>query len=78
MGYSIHIQELTCKSNDKRVTVSFSYEEIRDIANGLYIVSQTDNRYSDISGKCKFLLDLVKHGNIQPETIKRLKEKTSE
>jgi len=69
------IEELVCKTNQKHVTVALSYDEVRDIANGLYHMvngSGDKKEYVEIYGKCKFLFDMVKHGNIQPETVARL------
>lgn len=75
----MYIEELTCKPERKSITVSFSYDEIRDISNGLFIVaSNTKSGYdfSDIYGKVKFLFDMIKHGDIQPETVRRLDKST--
>lgn len=67
------IEELNTKTNCKFVTVTFSYEEIRDLANGLYYLSQSERpekeKFQMITGKCKFLFDMIKCGFIQPETI---------
>ena len=67
------INELTCKTNNKSVTVTLTYEEVRDLSNGLYyLVSGKEcdkNNIVSIRAKAKFLFDMVKHGMIQPETI---------
>lgn len=71
------INKLTCESNNKNITVTLSYDECRDIANGLYYaVSKSDNgaKFQAIQAKCKFLFDMVKHGNIQVETIEKMAE----
>lgn len=71
----MNIVKLTCEPNCKYITVTLGYDEIRDIANGLYYtVKETENgsKYKEIQGKCKFLFDMVKHGSIQPETVEML------
>ena len=69
------IEELCSKANYKRMTVSLSYDEVRDIANGLYWLGESNSpekeKYEEISKKCKFLFDMIKHGFIQPETISK-------
>ena len=70
----MHIEELSSKTNNKYVNVVLSYEECRDISNALYHMQKTDSKYKQIYGKCKFLFDMVKHGNIQPDTIKTLEK----
>lgn len=66
------INELSSTTNNKYVNVTLTYEECRDISNALYNLQKEDKKYKDIYGKCKFLFDMVKHGNIQPETVKAL------
>lgn len=68
----MHIEELSSKQNNKYVSVTLYYEECRDISNALYNLQKEDKKYKDIYGKMKFLFDMVKHGNIQPDTIKTL------
>ena len=63
------IQELSSIRNNKYVTVLLTYEEARDIANGLYYACEDKPEYKNIKDKCKFLFDMVKHGMIQPETV---------
>ena len=70
----MHIDELLNKPGIKSITVTFSYEEIRDMSNGLYHATKTEEIFKPIFGKAKFLFDMVKYGNIQPETIKYLAE----
>ena len=69
----MNIEELNTKMGLKTITVTFSYEEIRDLANGLYYLSQSERpekeKFQMITGKCKFLFDMIKCGFIQPETI---------
>ena len=40
----MNIEELNTKMGLKTITVTFSYEEIRDLANGLYYLSQVSAR----------------------------------
>lgn len=73
----MYIEELCTRPQQKSITVTFNYDEIRDIANGLYYLTkqsdQHDNTdYKNIYAKCKFLFDMIKHGNIQPETVEKL------
>lgn len=72
----MHITNLTCETNNKYVTVVLGYNEVRDLANGLFWLSKTDSDhidynkedYIDITRKMAFLFDMVKHGMIQPHT----------
>lgn len=71
----MHIEELSCRENEKKVVVSLTYNEIRDLANGLYhAVNETKDgkEFKDIADKCSFLFDMIKHGNIQSETARKL------
>lgn len=69
------IDKLDSREKRKSITVTFTYDEIRDIANGLYyFVSGTKKTGDNVDYKqtyvnCKMLFDLVEHGNIQLETI---------
>lgn len=63
------INEMNSDTNRKYIRTTFDYKEIRDIANGLYYISLQRKEYSEIYAKCKFLFDMIKHGNIQKETI---------
>lgn len=71
----MHIDELNARKGQKSITVTMNYDEVRDIANGLYyLISGTPcedgvDKYKPIAADCKVLFDLIKHGNIQPETI---------
>lgn len=49
------INELTCKTNNKSVTVTLTYCD--------------KNNFVSIRAKAKFLFDMVKHGMVQSETI---------
>ncbi|MCI8409960.1 MAG: hypothetical protein HFJ09_11945 [Lachnospiraceae bacterium] len=66
------IEELSSKTNNKYVTVTFTYDEIRDIANGLYYVS--DSEFKSIKNKAKFLFDMVKCGMVRPKTVKSMND----
>lgn len=72
------IQELRSKTNCKYVTVTFSYEEVRDMANGLYYVCKNKPEYKSAKDKCKFLFDMIKEGMIQPETVSSMSEDIKE
>lgn len=72
------IQEFSSKTNNKYVTVTFTYEEARDMANGLYHVCKDKPEYKGIKDKCKFLFDMVKEGMIQRETVSSMSEDIKE
>lgn len=74
----MNIQELSSEANNKYVTVTFTYEEVRDIANGLYHISKDKPEYKGIKDKCKFLFDMVKEGMIQSETVSSMSENMKE
>lgn len=63
------IETLSSRTNNKYVTVTFTYEEVRDMANGLYHVCKDKPEYKSIKDKCRFLFDMVKEGMIQPGTV---------
>lgn len=63
------INEMNSDRNTKYIKITFNYGEIRDIANGLYYISLQKKEYLEAYAKCKFLFDMIKHGNIQKETI---------
>lgn len=56
-------------------TITLTYDEIRDIANGLYYLSKDKPEYTGIKDKCKVVFDMVKHGMIQPETVESMSKK---
>lgn len=73
----MYIEELNTKKHQKSITVTMSYEEIRDISNGLYYFvnnkrseEEDTSRYAKVYSDCKLLFDMLKHGNVQPETIR--------
>lgn len=75
----MHIENLVNTSSIHSITVTFNYNEIRDIANGLYLlVNLGDNvpynpdSYLEIAAKAAFMFDMIKHGMIQSETVSRL------
>lgn len=80
----MYLEELTNKPGNKSITVVMNYDEIRDIANGLYhLIADDKERAENINKRCysdydkiaaqtHFLFDMIKHGNIQPETTCKL------
>ena len=72
----MYIEELSSRQANKYLTVTFSYEEIRDITNGLYHACHPEKKaaksdLSKVNAYFNFLFDMVKHGMIQPETIRK-------
>lgn len=72
------IKKLNCgNKNDSYVTVQLSYDEVRDIANTCYYATkfipaeqkEPNIRAQIAANMTKFLFDMVKHGNVQLETI---------
>ena len=72
------IKKLNCEDkSNSYLTVQLNYDEVRDIANTCYYATQfiPENKVkvkSDAvtaANMTKFLFDMVKHGNIQLETI---------
>lgn len=88
----MNIENMTSKPNLKSITVTLTYEETRDIANGLYwlnrIMDNPDDKsivkeikpdsYKEISAKASFLFDMIKHGMVQPETIAKFSNANAE
>lgn len=72
----MRIVGMSSEPNNQNITINFSYNEIRDITNGLYYASQeirdNDRNYEYIHAQMKVMFDMIKHGNIQPETINKL------
>ena len=73
------IKKLNCENkNDSYLTVQLSYDEVRDIANTCYYATEFIPAYQPkvmstaviAANMTKFLFGMVKHGNIQPETIR--------
>lgn len=67
------IRELNTNRPNPYVTVTLSYDEVRDICNGLYErceisdpkeYLQDSSKYRDVYKKAATLFDLVKHGKI--------------
>lgn len=70
------IDKLSSAQSNKYITVTFNYDEIRDIANGLYFIStgktpENEKNYDEIAAKTSFLFDMIKHGNIQESTVRK-------
>ena len=72
------IKKLNCEDkSNSYLTVQLSYDEVRDIANTCYYATEFIPAYQPkiksnaviAANMTKFLFDMVKHGNIQPETI---------
>lgn len=60
------IRELSTEKPNPHVTVTLSYDEVRDIANGLYKGQRCDGDLSgrEVYKKAATLFELVKHGKI--------------
>lgn len=60
------------------VTITLTYGDIRDISNACYKAHQglpytADNKpIHNAYANMKFAFDMIKHGKIQPETIKEM------
>ena len=61
----MNIVELHCESNHKNVTVCLSYENARDIANGLYEASKVNPKYEPIHRLMSDVFMLTKEGSIK-------------
>ena len=72
------IEELSSKANNKYITVTFTYDEIRDIANGLYYASESNSKFKSIKNKARFLFDMIKCGMIQTNTVKNISDALKE
>ena len=75
------IKKLNCENkNNSYLTVQLSYDEIKDIENTCYYATQFIPTYQPkiksnaviAANMTKFLFDMVKHGNIQSETIQNM------
>ena len=75
------IKKLNCgNKSDSYLTVQLSYDEVRDIANTCHYATefipadQTKIKANAViaANMTKFLFDMVKHGNIQLETIQNM------
>ena len=75
------IKKLNCgNKNDSYLTVQLSYDEVRDSANTCYYATEfipadrTKVKANAViaANMTKFLFDMVKHGNIQLETIQNM------
>ena len=60
------IRELSTEKPDPHVTVTLSYDEVRDIAKGLYKGWECDgtSEFREVYKKAATLFELVKHGKI--------------
>ena len=75
------IKKLNCENkSNSYLTVQLNYDEVRDIANTCYYATKfipadqpkVMSTAVIAANMTKFLFDMVKHGNIQPETIKKM------
>lgn len=75
------IKKLNCgNKNDSYLTVQLSYDEVRDIANTCYYATQyipgdqtkVKSNAAVAANMTKFLFDMIKHGNVQLETIQNM------
>ena len=58
------IRELSTEKLNPHVTVTLSYDEVRDIANGLYKGCGSTSEGREVYKKAATLFELVKHGKI--------------
>lgn len=72
------IQRIDCESGYKNATITLGYEELRELANGLYELSRLDEErnpdFYKIHRDMSFLFSIVKHGCLNPLIIKKLQE----
>ena len=61
----MNIVQLNCEPNNKNVTVCLSYENIRDIATGLYEASKINSKYKSIHRMMVDVFCLTKEGTIK-------------
>lgn len=76
MIIAMTIRELSTESSNRHVTVTLSYDEVRDIANGLYKGQRGDGDLSDreVYKKAATLFELVKHGKITSHLLSILND----
>lgn len=69
------IRNLQLEPAGSTVTITLNYDEVRILANGFYNLVEDNEKFAhlyeclEMRAKTKFLFDMIKHGNIQPETI---------
>lgn len=74
----MHIENLDNTGSIHSITITFNYNEVRDIANGLYLLVNLEgapynpNLYLEVAAKAAFMFDMIKHGMIQPDTVSEL------
>lgn len=66
------IRELSGRKGNRHATVTLTYEEIRDMADGLCQICLDRPEYESVENKCRLLFEMVEHGKATPETIKRM------
>lgn len=74
----MHIENLVNTGSVHSITITFNYNEVRDIANGLYLLVNLDDvpynpdSYLEVAAKAAFMFDMIKHGMIQSNTVSKL------
>lgn len=58
------IEKLSSETGNKYAAVTLGYDDVRDIANGLYTAAKHDSRYKKIHSQMQQLFELVKTGVI--------------
>lgn len=74
----MHIEELNSQKGMKSATVTLSYDEIRDISNGLSLLTSGNpnnedaSKYVSVANSCRMIFDLVKHGTVTTDTAYKI------
>lgn len=77
------VDKLSSESGSKYATITFGYDELKDLINGLYqltkkevyeVIDKADehNPYLALYPKLKSIFDMMKYGGVQPETVVRM------
>jgi len=79
----LNIKELSTEKPYPHATVTFGYDELRDLSNGLYELvnkgtPKQRKEFLDISKKAHTLFELVKHGKITSHLLDILNENAQE
>ena len=75
----MRIDQMSSKQENRFVTVTMSYEDVRDTANALYYATtgkKPETDCSEIFAKFSFLFDMVKYGMVQKNTVQKLADIT--
>lgn len=78
----MHIERLTTTQGLQSITLTMNYEEMHSITDGLYQLTKPSVRttlpagkdYTQIYTQCAIMFDMMKHGNIQPTTLKTMNQ----